>query len=174
MRFIKVCAVIGVLAACGGSITSVDGSKNTATLSPTDQTQLCNDLYNYEKSNFSTTDELELVCGSEAANEANCQQAYQTCMSQTTLGDAGFGATPNCTTFDQQIAQCNTTVSEYTKCFQEELTVIKNIDSMMPLCGQNAFEIAYLNAIANMSSDCISLMQTCFGSTSSGGDAGSD
>ena len=44
--------IVAVAAACGGQITTVNGNENTATLSPTDQNQLCNDVYNYIRNNI--------------------------------------------------------------------------------------------------------------------------
>jgi hypothetical protein len=172
-----------VAIACGGSVTSVDGSKSTGMLTPADQNQLCTDVYNYVVNNFSSGDAVKYECGSEAVDQANCQQAYATCIAQTpALPDAGIvmGAL-DCTTFDQAVAQCNTTVSEYSKCLQQELSALKSIEGQMPLCGQGALEAAELSALSNnLSSDCIQLLTTCQltfvpgSSSSSGFDASAD
>ena len=154
---------IAVVAACGGQITTVDGSKNTQTLSPTDQNQLCNDVYNYVKSNFSTNDGMKLGCGFSSATQPNCQQAYNNCLAQSATVDAGaiLNGPPDCTGFNQAVAQCNTTVAEYTKCVEQEMNIIKNLEGQMPICGQAALEAADINALQSLSSDCVQLLTSC-------------
>lgn len=178
----RIGTVLVVLAACGGSITTVDGSKNTANLTQTDQNQLCNDVYDYVTANFNSSDAIKFACGSEAANQPNCQQAYNTCIAQSSTVDAGAitKGPLDCTAFNQAVAQCNTTVAEYTKCVQQELSAMKSIESQMPLCGQAALEAADLNAFSSLSSDCVTLLTSCqltFGPSGSSGtsfDAGTD
>ncbi len=178
-----VCA-IGV--ACGGSVTSVDGNKNTSTLTPTDQNQLCNDVYNYMKSSLSSTDLARLECGFSGSSTPNndptaCQNAFNTCVAQASPNMNWPTGTIDCTNFDQQVAKCNTTVAEYTKCLTEEVAMIKSMESQMPFCSQAQAESAALQAYGNLSSDCLQMMNTCqfpISSSSSGGgpapDAGTD
>jgi hypothetical protein len=179
MRLVHLCVIV---AACGGSITTVDGSKSTGSLSPSDQNQLCTDIYNYTLANVSTSDELKLSCGFEAMNQPSCTQFYATCTSQSVGAfDAGVQGTPDCTAFNAQVAKCNTTVAEYTKCLEEEINALKSLESQMPLCDQASAVKAELTAYGSLSADCIQLAQTCqfttvpsSGGNSGGNDAGTD
>ena len=109
------------------------------------------------------SDAVKLSCGFQSATQANCQQAYNSCIAQETgLFDGGaITGTPDCTGFNQAVAQCNTTVAEYSKCVQEELDAVKNIEGQMPVCGQAALEAADINAIQGLSSDCVQLLTSC-------------
>lgn len=165
-------AMLAMAVACGGQITTVDGNENTSTLTPTDQNQLCNDVYAYVRSNFSSSDAIKLECGFSTSSQANCQQTYNDCLAQASSNvDAGalFSGTPDCTSFDQEVAKCNTTVSEYTKCVQEEMSIVKNLEGQMPLCGQAAIEAADITALQGLSSDCVQMLTSCNVPVSTGG-----
>ena len=182
-RSIFLLCIIGV--ACGGSVTSVDGNKSTATLSPTDQNQLCTDVYNYVKASFSPTDIARMSCGfsfstSGTTDPTTCQSDFSACVQKETANTTnGLNQPLDCTTFDQQVASCNTTVATYTKCLTEEVNAMKSLESQMPFCSQSAAEAADLNAMSQLSSDCLALANSCpglgfGGTTSSGGGATSD
>ncbi len=149
-------------------MTSVSGSENTSSLSPTDQNQLCLDTYDYVKSSFSNDDIAKMECGFQGAgtttDPSTCSSTYQTCVTkaeQQLQTNNPLPATPDCTGFDQAIAQCNTTVAEYTKCLQQEIDAIKSLESSFPLCTQAEATSAEIAAAGKISTDCIQLMQTC-------------
>ncbi len=163
--------VVCVLVACGGSMTTVDGNQDTNSLSTTDQNQLCTDTYNFVKNAMSSGDIAKISCGFAGASldGGDCQTTYNTCLANAQQNQQQLPPTPDCTGFDQAIAKCNTTVSEYTKCLQEEVDAMKSMESQLPFCTQAQEESAALQAYAKISSDCIQLMQTCsitFGPTS--------
>ena len=166
-------------AACGGKVTSVDGNQNTSTLTPVDQNQLCDDTYNYAKSSFSNGDIAKLQCGfstESSSDPATCAQTYQTCLGAAESNPQfQWPATPDCTSFNEQITKCNTTVAEYTKCFQQEIDAVKSMESSLPLCSQADAEKLSATLFSKMSTDCIQLMQSCqvsFASGSSGSSGG--
>jgi len=180
--FFVAVGVIGAGIACGGSVTSVDGSKNVASLSSSDSNQLCTDTYNYFVNNFSTNDILKFTCGLEAGEvveqpdagasaSSTCSSTFQTCMSQGTTQT--IPSTPDCSSFATSVASCNTTVSQYTKCFQEEISAAKNLEGQMPLCSAGTLEQAELQADAQLDAACLQLIENgCsfvvgFGSSSS-------
>jgi hypothetical protein len=154
-------------AACGGSVTTVDGNKNTSTLQPTDQDQLCLDTYNYVRNSFSTDDLAMMECGftpqTTSQDPAACNSAYQACLTnaRANVQQIQWPLAPDCTGFDQSIAACNTTVAEYSKCLQEEVSVVKTMEGYFPLCSQAAEQQAAIAGAAHLSQDCISLLQTC-------------
>lgn len=170
------CAVGATAAACGGSMTTVDGNKSTTTLTPDEQNQLCTDVYNYVKSSFSTSDMAAMACGfsgaSSTSDPSTCQSNYSACVAKETASMTGITNQPlDCTGFDAQVAQCNTTVAEYTKCLQQEVAAMKSLESQFPLCSQAAAQAAEINAMSQLTSDCLQLAQTCqfLGSSTSGG-----
>ena len=147
-------------------MTTVDGNESTSTLTPTDQDQLCVDTFNYVKANFTANDIAKMECGftdSQSQDPSSCTTKYQTCLSaaQANLQQFQYPATPDCTGFDAAVAKCNTTVAEYTKCLQQEVDAMKAMESDFPLCTQADATNAELAALGKMSSDCITLMQTC-------------
>jgi hypothetical protein len=148
-------------AACGGAVTTVDGSKSTGTLSPTDQNQLCDDTYNYILANFSQNDIAKLSCGFQGMNQPSCPQTYDTCVTTMTATEKPLPAVPDCTGFNQGVAKCNTTVDEYTKCLKEELDAVKAMEASFPLCDQATAQVAEINALQHLTADCVQLMQTC-------------
>jgi hypothetical protein len=167
------------LAACGGAVTSVDGNKNTNSLTPTDQDQLCLDTYNYVKSSISVDDIAKLECGFQttSTDPSSCAQTYQTCLTtaEANAQQISWPLAPDCTGFDQSVAACNTTVAEYTKCLQEEVDALKSLESSFPLCSTAQEQAAGIQAESRLTTDCLALMQTCqitfvpAGSGSSGG-----
>jgi hypothetical protein len=168
------------LVACGGTMTTVDGNENTQTLPTADKDQLCLDTYNYVRNNFSTDDLAKLECGfsqSPTQDPSACQTAYQSCLTtaRANVQQIQWPLVPDCTSFDQSVASCNTTVSEYTKCLQEELDAVKAMEGDFPFCTQAAEEQAALAAASHLSQDCITLLQTChpaFAPSSSGSNGG--
>jgi hypothetical protein len=167
MRRSSTILFLGLLVACGGAVTSVDGNDPTASLSPTDQDQLCNDTYNYARQNLSPTDVAKISCGfqTEVDAGATCSQAFNTCVAQETNGIGALPPGPptaaECATFNQQVAACNTTVGEYTKCLVQELNAVKSLEGQMPLCTEAAMQIAELNALSQFSEDCVALLDSC-------------
>lgn len=164
--------------ACGGSVTTVDGNKDTSNLTPTDQNQLCLDTYNYVRTSFTNDDIAKMECGFKLSQDpSTCATTYTTCLTaaQAQLQQTTIPTTPDCTGFDAAIAKCNTTVAEYTKCLQQEVDAMKSLESSFPLCSQSAATSAEITAMSKLSQDCIQLMQTCelsFGPTSGGGSSG--
>jgi hypothetical protein len=175
-RSIFLLCAIGV--ACGGSVTSVDGNKSTATLTPADENQLCTDVYDYMKSSFSPADMARLACGFSSTTDTTtttCQNDFSACVTeQTATMSTAMNGAPDCTAFQQQVAACNTTVATYTKCLVQEIDAMKSLESQFPLCTPGAAQSAELQAMSKLSADCLALMQTCQvvavgGSGSSGG-----
>src|SRR5512142_1055912 len=74
---------------------------------------------------------------------------------------SGPTAAPDCTTFAAQLAQCNTTVSEYTKCFAQNIDAVQTLESHLPICSQGATQTAANDAFSHLSSDCVTLRVTC-------------
>ncbi len=159
--------VVGVVIACGGQVTSVDGSKNVGSLSSSDSNQLCNDTFNYFISNFSTSDILKITCGLEGSevglqpdagsSSSSCTQSYQTCLSQGT--SVTIPTAPDCTGFAASVASCNTTVDTYSKCVKEEINALKQLEGQLPLCDPGALEQAELQADSQIDATCLALTQ---------------
>lgn len=150
---------------CGNTITSVDGSKNTNALAPTDKAQLCSDTYNYVLGAFSTDDVAKLGCGfqgASSADAASCQSTFDKCVAEaTSQGKMLTGAKPDCTAFDASIAKCNTTVDQYTQCLAEAIDASKALEASVPFCSQAALTSASFTALGKMSPECLQLMTTC-------------
>jgi len=170
------------LIACGGTMTTVDGNENTSTLPATDKDQLCLDTYNYVRTNFSTDDLAKLECGftqTTSQDPSACESAYQACLTnaKANVQQIQWPLEPDCSGFDQSIASCNTTVSQYTKCLQEELDAVKAMEGSFPFCTQAAEQQAAFAAASHLTQDCITLLETCHpafapstsGSSNSGG-----
>jgi len=159
-------AFVCLAVACGGRVTTVDGNESTANLTPSDQDQLCLDTYNYIRTSFSNDDLAKLECGFNGATSqdpATCDTAYETCLTnaRANVQQIQWPTTPDCTGFDQQVAACNTTVGEYTKCLQQELDLVKALEGDFPLCSQAAEQAAALSAAGKLSTDCIQLLDKC-------------
>jgi hypothetical protein len=158
-------AVFGLLAACGGSVTSVDGNQNTSTLTPTDQDQLCLDTYNYVRTAFSNDDLAKLQCGftNQSQDPSTCDSAYQACLvnARANVQQIQWPLVPDCTAFDANVKACNTTVAEYSKCLEQELDVVKSMETHFPLCTQAEQQSAALSAASKLSTDCLALLDTC-------------
>src|SRR4051812_41551261 len=93
------------LVACGGSVTTVEGDKNTSTLQPTDQDQLCLDTYNYVRNAFSTDDIAKLQCGFTGTTSQDpqlCASTYQTCLTNARANaqQIQWPLVPDCTNFE--------------------------------------------------------------------------
>lgn len=172
--------IVGIVA-CGGSITSVDGSKNVPTLSSADANQLCNDTYQYFVSSFSSSDITKVGCGFEAGAQqdpSTCSSTYQTCLSSATT--TTIPTTPDCSGFAAEVASCNTTVDTFTQCFKMEISVLKDLEGQMPLCAAGALEAAEIQEDSKFGATCLALSEAgCnfalgFGSSSSSssGDGG--
>jgi hypothetical protein len=161
-KFVFTLVVIG----CGGSVTSVDGNENTANLTPADQDQLCLDTYNYVRNSFSNDDLAKLECGFATITSADpsaCASSYNSCLVQAraNIQQIQWPLAPDCTGFDQNVAACNTTVSEYAKCLQQEVDVAKTLESGFPYCSQAAAEAAAISAAGHLTQDCIAMFNTC-------------
>jgi hypothetical protein len=151
---------------CGGAVTTVDGNENTANLTPADQDQLCLDTYNYVRNAFSTDDLAKLECGfsqTQSQDPSACNSAYAACLTnaRANVQQIQWPLAPDCTGFDQQVAACNTTVGQYSKCLQQELDVVKALEGSFPLCTQAAEQSAAIAAAGKLSQDCIALLNTC-------------
>jgi len=172
MRSLPAVATVAfVIVACGGKFTSVDSSKPTNQLQPSDSNQLCQDEYNYIVSSFSKDDLVKFMCSSSFEQGGDCHTAFDTCVSQ---GQANAvwppSQGPDCTAFAQALAQCDTTVGQYQTCIQQEVNVLKSVESKLPFCSQGDEESAYLQAEGQVSADCLNLLQKCpiqFSSSSS-------
>lgn len=163
-------AGVVVLVACGGKVTSVDGNKQTNQLAPSDQNQLCTDEYNYITGSFSTQDLARISCSSAFENGGDCQTAFNDCVAQAST--VAVWPPPDCNAFAQALAQCNTTVSQYSDCIQQEVNVLKSIESKLPFCSQGDEEAAFIQAEGQVSAACLNLLQECpitFGGSSSSG-----
>lgn len=160
-----------VLVACGGKFTSVDSSKPTNQLPASDSNQLCEDEYNYIVGSFSVNDLVNITCSNAFDQGGDCHTAFNTCVSQakaTAVWPPAQG--PDCNAFAQALAQCDTTVGQYTECIQQEVSVLKSIESKLPFCSQGDEESAYLQAEGQVSATCLNLLQKCplqFGASSS-------
>ncbi len=153
-----------LLVACGGQVTSVDGNKDTTNLGATDSNQLCLDTYNYVRTSLTNDDIAKMECGFKLSQDpSTCSSTYESCVTtaEAQLHGTTLPATPDCTGFDAEIAKCNTTVAEYTKCLQQEVDAMKSLESSFPLCTQAAATSAEITAMSKLSQDCIQLMQTC-------------
>jgi len=155
-----------LIVACGGTMTTVDGNENTSTLPTSDKDQLCLDTYNYVRNAFSTEDLARLECGfsqTSSQDPAACNSAYQACLvnARANVQQIQWPLAPDCTNFNQSITACNTTVSQYTKCLQEEVNVVKVMEGDFPLCSQAAQQAAAIAAAGQLSQDCIALLDTC-------------
>ena len=167
---------------CGGAVTTVDGNENTANLTPDDQDQLCLDTYNYVRNAFSTDDLAKLECGfnqTQSQDPSACNSAYQACLTtaRANVQQIQWPLAPDCSGFDQQVASCNTTVGEYSKCLQEEVDVMKAFEANFPFCTQAAEQSAAIAAAGKLTQDCITLLDKCHpsfvpGATATVADAG--
>ena len=154
------------LIACGGTMTTVDGNENTSTLPTNDKDQLCLDTYDYVRNALSNDDLAKLECGfnqTTSQDPSACDSAYQACLvtARANVQQIQWPLSPDCTGFDQSIAACNTTVSQYTKCLQEEVDAVKAMESDFPFCTQAAEQSAAIAAASHLSQDCIQLLDTC-------------
>ncbi len=166
MRSTSLLFLFAFASACGGKVTSIDGNQSTTTLPASDQNQLCLDTYNYVRSTFTNDDIAKMECGLDFQSNqdpSTCSSTYQTCLTkaQQQLQGTTLPTTPDCTGFDAQLAKCNTTVGEYTKCLQEEVDAMKSLEGSFPLCTQAEATSAEIAAMGKISTDCIQLMQTC-------------
>jgi hypothetical protein len=159
------CSAILTSAACGGSITTVDGNANTGSLQPTQKQQLCSDVYTYVTNNFSVSDFAALTCGAEASSQKNCQQAYSSCLAKSpSAGGIPVPTAPtksDCAAFEQAVVLCHSTVAEFSNCVEEALNAVKILESQEPLCTTADYEAAGLMAVQSLSSDCVSLFTSC-------------
>jgi len=167
--FVAAGAGVALILACGGKFnTSVDGNKPTDQLGPTDSNQLCTDEYNYITSSFSVSDLAKIACADAYDQGGDCQTTFNTCVAQSqTLAQ---WPPPDCNAFAQSLAQCNTTVGQYTDCVTQEVNVLKSIESKVPFCTQGDEESAFLQAESQVSAACLQLLQECpltFGGSSS-------
>jgi hypothetical protein len=151
---------------CSGSITSVDGSKKTNALSPTDKAQLCEDTFNYVVDAFSADDIARLACGfgaTDSGGASSCQSDFDKCVSETAKQASAplEGAKPNCTGFNASIAKCNVTVDQYTQCLEEQLDAMKTLIDKAPFCTESAITSASIGLLGSLSAECIQLISTC-------------
>jgi hypothetical protein len=172
--FVAAGAATFVLVACGGKFnTSVDGSKPTNSLSPTDSQQLCLDEYNYLVSSFSLDDFASMSCAQPFTGVPDCNAAFQTCVANAKAsGQWPPPQTPDCSAFQQSLASCNVTVSQYTDCITQEVNVFKSIEAKLPFCTDGEAQSAYLQAESQVSAQCLDIFKNCpidFGGSSQSG-----
>lgn len=169
----RTAVVTGVLVACGGAITSVDGNKQVSTLGPTDQQQLCHDIVNYVETSISPTDMKKFICGislSTSSDPAACQSKFTTCMNDPNK-NISYSTMVNCNGFSTTLLKCTgVTVSQFTNCYKQEIDIIKIYASKMPICDRAAAQAAALDAVKNISQECLQVFQKC--SISTGGGTG--
>jgi len=155
-----------LIVACGGTMTTVDGNENTSTLPTSDKDQLCLDTYNYVRNALSNDDLAKLQCGftqTSSQDPQACKSAYEACLvnARANVQQIQWPLAPDCTGFDQSIGQCNTTVSQYTKCLAEEIDAVKAMEGSFPFCSQAAEQQAAIAAATHLSQDCIALLDSC-------------
>ncbi len=167
----------GVLVACGGAVTSVDGNKQVSTLGPTDQDQLCHDIVNYVETSISPNDLKKFLCGitlSTSTDPTTCQSKFQTCMNDPTK-NISFSTMVNCNGFKTTLLRCTgVTVSQLTDCYKQEIDIIKSLASRMPICDKAAAQAALIDASSRISQQCREVFIKCSISTSGGGTGGGD
>ncbi|HEY1954297.1 MAG TPA: hypothetical protein VGH28_01765 [Polyangiaceae bacterium] len=169
--FVFAGSLAAVIAACGGKFTAVDSNKPTNQLEPSDSNQLCHDEYDFILSSFSENDLVNLTCADAFDQGGDCHASFDACVSKakaTAVWPPAQG--PDCNAFAQALAQCNTTVGQYSDCIQQEVNVLESVESKVPFCSQGDEESAFLQAEGQVSAACLTIFQKCplqFGGSSS-------
>jgi hypothetical protein len=150
------CALLGLgVGACasddeGSSFKAgVDGNTNLGDLTPDQQVTLCHNQAAYVKTHVDTTALTRFVCAFSpgvilAASDAACESALEGCVNAFAVKlDIGISASPTnaqqvCVTVPQdQLAQCQGTVSDYENCVDSIANVSLTIGTDFS-CGKRA------------------------------------
>jgi hypothetical protein len=166
--------IAAVAVACGGKFTTtVDSSKPASGLTPADSTQLCQDEYHYVVSSVSLDDFAKITCISSFQESGDCQTTFDSCVAKAEASASGTWPptqAPDCTSFAASLAKCDVTVGQYSDCIEQEVNVLKSIESKLPFCTEGDEESAVLQADSQLSAECLNIMQECpldFGGSSS-------
>jgi len=155
--------ISGVLVACGGAVTTVDGNKDVSTLNPMDKDQLCHDVANYVQTSISATDFKKFICGSlsYSTDAAQCQAQFQTCMADPKR-DVSFSTMIDCNGFSNTILKCQgVTVSQFSDCYKQYVDAIKSYSQKMPICDQQARINAQVDILNHISTQCLQTLIKC-------------
>ena len=118
----------------GNSVTTLDGSKPIGTLTTTEATQLCNDIYAY----FGKTIDQATLCKWSGLSHANStsptsdSQFQQNCKSQETTCLTAGPATASCSAIPPS---CTATVSQYSACISDKAAPFNQAVSALPGCA---------------------------------------
>ncbi len=152
----------------GNSVTGVSSSKAITTLSATEATQLCNDIYSY----FNTAIPRATACkwnGLARASSSSshtqddlrtgCSLAENSCLQS----DAGAFSNPGCG--DLPTKNCTATVAQYAACITDEVTAFNQTVNGFPECTAVTLPdtSAIFDALAGGTppTSCTSLGDTC-------------
>jgi hypothetical protein len=128
----------------GNFSTSVPGNKSIASLTPSEQGQLCHDLDQWSQTSLApstcqTSAVLAAALGavfdsslSDAQIQMSCTQAYNECLASNQSADAG--ATSSCQ-MGVSDPTCTATVSEITACLNDQSAVFAQEANALPSCG---------------------------------------
>jgi len=160
MRTFQVLFVL-TLAACGSSVTSVDGDTKTKDLSPGDKTQLCQDVANYVAEAFSPEEIARIGCGFSGSDDtASCEAAFEECVANapkvTPIADAA-----NCEAFESMLAGCDATVDEFATCTEQMVDALASLEDKVPLCSQEAQLSAFYGLQNDISTECLTMFTSC-------------
>lgn len=108
-------------------IGSQPSNKVANTLTPSEATQVCQEIAAYSASSLKGTSCV--VAGISMAAfmpgsdpKATCQSAYNQCIQQPIAPDAG---TDNCATASSQLSGCTATVGQINQCVADDITAFK-------------------------------------------------
>jgi hypothetical protein len=160
--------VVAGLAGCGGGgssgtfTTSVPSSTKLTDLTPSQSTQLCNDLITFDEKSVDT--EICKIAGLLAAEavgatgttaptnaqlQTACTQAYNECLST----DGGVATPGSCDSSTLNVSStCTATVGDLQTCAGDEQAVVKQFYGALPSCS--SLTTANLStALASINSD---------------------
>jgi hypothetical protein len=144
----------------GNFSTSVPGNKSIASLTPSEQAQLCHDAEQWSQTSLQpslckTSAVLTAAFGaavdssvSDAQIQMSCTQAYNECLTSGQSPDAG--ATSSCQ-MGLSDPTCTATVAEMTACLNDESAALAQETSALPSCG--SLTRASLNTATGSDSD---------------------
>jgi hypothetical protein len=157
------------LAACGTTVTSVDGDKHLQNLSPSEGDQLCEDIANYVSDAFSGEELARIACGFAVSEGASCKSDFNDCVAHANVGTP-IADTANCDAFRETLKSCDATVGQFADCVTQMVDALGKLEQEVPLCSQQAQIDALVGLESDLSSECITLFSKCqvsFGGTSS-------
>jgi hypothetical protein len=149
------------LAACGSTITTVDGDAKTKDLSPADKNQFCKDVANYVVDSFDSDELARLACGFSVSDSgSSCQADFNECVANapkvTPIADSA-----NCESFESMLSGCNATVDELSTCIEEMVDALGALEEKAPFCTEDALQSALFGILGEISSECITIFTTC-------------